>query len=314
MKPILLTILLCLLLVNCGDKKSEETIPPISDSVSINQIVGVGKIVPENEIIQLSAEVAGIVQKVYKNENDSVAAGAIIVALKHTIEDANINQLNTAVAIQRAQIKVEENALKELQIRYANANTEVQRLQNLLAKGAETRQVVDNATTELQSFHANIKKLQASVAVSKMKWIESKAQVATAEAELQQKFIRAPVNGILLELNTQPGNYINSQQIFAQLKPEGKTIAICEIDERFADKIQIGQTAIIRNFGALDTLATGKVYFASSFLKKKSLFTDQAGEKEDRRVREIKILPDSPANILLNARIECVITLSKTDK
>jgi len=313
MKSISLTILLALLLINCQRKKAEETTTVINRSVDINQVVGIGKIEPENEIIQLSAEVAGIVQKIYKNENDSVQAGDIILELKHTIEDANISQLNSAVAIQKAQIKVDETAIKELQIRYANASVEIQRLQNLLAKGAETKQVVDNAVTEMQSFEVNIKKLQAIVQVSTMRWKETKAQVATAEAQLKQKFIKAPVNGILLELNIQTGNYIDSKQIFAQLNPEGKTIAVCEIDELFANKIKVGQYAVIRNFGSLDTLTTGEVYFAASFLKMKSLFTDQAGEKEDRRVREIKILLDNPAAILLNARVECVVAISKNN-
>jgi len=75
-----------------------------------------------------------------------------------------------------------------------------------------------------------------------------------------------------------------------------------------------GQKAWIRNMGSLDTLTTGTVYFTASFMKKKSLFTDQAGEKEDRRVREIKILLDQPAKLLLNARIECVIDISVTQK
>jgi len=313
MKSISLIILLAFLLINCKRKKVEETTSVDNRSVEINQVVGIGKIEPENEIIQLSAEVAGIVQKIYKNENDSVQAGDIILELKHTIEDANIKQLNSAVAIQKAQIKVDESAIKELQIRYANASVEIQRLQILLAKGAETKQVVDNAATELQSFEANIKKLQATVQVSKMRWKETKAQVAVAEAQLKQKFIKAPINGILLELNIQTGNYIDSKQIFAQLNPEGKTIAVCEIDELFADKIKIGQSAIIRNFGALDTLTTGKVYFAAAFLKKKSLFTDQSGEKIDRRVREIKIVLDNPANVLLNSRVECVVFISKTN-
>ena len=53
-------------------------------------------------------------------------------------------------------------------------------------------------------------------------------------------------------------------------------------------------------------------YFTSSFLKKKSLFTDQTGEKEDRRVRTIKISLDKSEGLLLNARVECVIDLKST--
>jgi hypothetical protein len=40
------------------------------------------------------------------------------------------------------------------------------------------------------------------------------------------------------------------------------------------------------------------------------LFTDQSGEKEDRRVRTIKIMLDRPDRLLLNARVECVIDIS----
>ncbi len=310
MKPLLFT----LLLVSCNNKKPAENTAVSTNSIAISQVVGVGKIEPENEIIQLSSEVSGIVDKIYKNENDSVQAGDIIIELKHTIEDANLTQFKSAVAVQESQIKVDADALKELQFRYENSYTELQRLKNLLAKGAETQQVVDNATTEMQSFNANLSKLQATLEVSKMKWQESKTQVATAAAQLQQKYIKASVKGIILEINIQPGNYIDSKQIIAQLNPEGKTIAVCEIDELFADKIITGQNAVIRNYGALDTLTTGKVSFAASFLKKKSLFTDQPGEKEDRRVREIKISLDNPGTILLNSRVECVVLLSKTNQ
>jgi len=314
MKSAFLIVLIGCLLLACKNKEVEDNAAISPPFVDIQQVVGIGRIEPENEIMQLYAETGGIVQKIYKNENDSIQKGDVILELRHAIENANIVQLKQAVALQSAQIKVDESAISEFQIRYSNAEIELQRLKNLLAKGAETKQVVDNAATEMQSFHANVKKLRATVEVSKMRWKETKAQVAVAETELKQKFITAPVNGVLLELNIQTGNYIDGSQIYAQLNPEGRTIAVCEIDELFADKILVGQTAIIRNFGALDTLAMGKVYFAASFLKKKSLFTDQAGEKEDRRVREIKILIDHPSAILLNSRVECVVSLSSTNQ
>ena len=76
----------------------------------------------------------------------------------------------------------------------------------------------------------------------------------------------------------------------------------------------VGQNGWIRNVGSSDTLSTGKVYFAFSFLKKKSLFTDQSGEKEDRRVRTIKMMLDNPDKLLLNARVECVIDIFSNSK
>ncbi len=314
MRPILSIVLLAGLFTACKNQEADNSSIINKPADDMQQVVGIGKIEPENEIIQLFAEVGGIVQKVNKNENDTVRAGEVIFEIKHAIEDANILQLKSAVAIQKAQIQVDENAIDEIQIKFANSSVELNRLKRLFAKGAETKQVVDNAQAEMRTFEANSKTLQATVEVSKMQWKESNAQLAIAKVRLNQKFIKAPVSGILLELKIQPGNYIDSKEVVVQLNPEGRTIAICEIDELFANKIEIGQTAVVRNFGALDTLSIGKVYFTGSFLKKKSLFTDQAGEKVDRRVREIKILLDHPTSVLLNARVECVVFVSKANQ
>jgi len=208
------------------------------------------------------------------------------------------------------QIKVDEAAVQEYQVKYTNAVSEVKRLKSLLVEGAETQQAVDNASTDMQSFSSNLKRLQASAGVSKSKLSETRAALEVSQRELDQKIIRSPVDGKVLEISALIGGAIDAKTPFAQISPIGKIIADCEVDEQFANKISVGQKAVIRNTGALDTLSTGTVYFTSSFLKKKSLFTDQAGEKEDRRVRDIKIVLDRPGKLLLNARVECVIDIT----
>ncbi len=294
---------------NAGDKANATPL-----NTRVTQVVGIGKITPESDIIQLSSAVSGVVKKIYKTENASVKAGEPVLELDHELDDAKVHQLYSETATQAAQITADKAAKEEYQTKYNNAVVELQRLQRLLAKGAETQQTVDDATTNTRSFQANINRLQANVEVSKSKLLETNAALAVAQAERDQKIITSPVNGKLLEISTLIGSAVDSKQPFAQITPEGKTIAICEIDELFAYKISVGQKAWVRNLGQQDTLSTGTVVFTASFLKKKSLFTDQAGEKEDRRVREIKILLDRPEKLLLNARVECVVDVSDTQK
>ena len=192
-----------------------------------------------------------------------------------------------------------------------NAKLALQRLNNLLDKGAETQQVVDDATTNLKSLFANLNKLEATKNISKSKWQEAKTNLKTAQLERDQRIIRSPIDGRILELTVLIGGSVSMQQSFGQISPGGRTIAICEIDELNASKVEIGQKGWIRSVGSRDTLSTGTLFYAASFLKKKSLFTDQSGEKEDRRVRTIKILLDHPNALLLNARVECVIYISE---
>lgn len=312
MKRIVFLLSLLSIITSCGNNQLKEktAADKIKDAGTVNQVVGIGKIEPESDIVQLSAPVNGIVQKILKKENDSVSVGTPILELDHQLEDGKVRQLVTEVNTQAAQIKADEASVGEYEAKYNNSVSEVQRLQRLLAKGAETQQAVDDANTSLKSYQSNLKRLQASVTVSKSKLEQTKAALHVAEIERDQKIIRSPVNGKLLELSTLIGSSIDTRQSFAQISPMGKTIAVCEIDEMYADKVSVGQKAWIRNVGSPDTLSTGTVYIALSFLQKKSLFTDQSGEKEDRRVRTIKIMLDQPDRLLLNARVECVIDIS----
>lgn len=308
---IFLSLLFCVF-VSCNNQKNKDEIADdqTKQETAGNRVVGIGKIIPENDIIQLSSPVSGIVSKIYKNENDSVKAGMPILELDHQSEDAKVMQLISEVSTQQAQINADMANVSDYEAKCTNAASELQRLQSLLAKGAETQQTVDDASTNLKSLQANLKKFQAIVEVSKSRLNEIKAALKSAQIERDQKIIVSPVNGRILELSILLGGTIDNRNSFAQISPEGRTIAICEIDELYAGKIVSGQKAWIRNVGSTDTLSTGTVFFTSSFLKKKSLFTDQSGEKEDRRVRTIKIMLDHTDNLLLNSRIECVIDIS----
>ncbi len=300
------------MLSSCGnnDVKEKAAANKLKATGTVNQVVGIGKIEPESDIIQLSSPVNGIVQKILAKENDSVGAGTPILELDHKIEDAKVRQLISEVNTQADQIKADEAGIEEFAAKYNNAVSEVQRLQRLLAKGAETQQAVDDANTNLKSFQSNLKRLQANVAVSNSRLSETKAGLQLAEVERDQKIIKSPVTGKILEISILIGGSVDTRQSFAQISPVSKIIAVCEIDEMYADKVSVGQKAWVRNVGSPDTLSAGSVYFAFSFLKKKSLFTDQSGEKEDRRVRTVKIMLDQPDKLLLNARVECVIDIS----
>jgi len=316
MKYYFLLLLPFSLAIACNKKPENEQVENKNTTQisTVQRIVGAGKIIPKNDIIQLSSPVSGIVASLHKKENDTVSVGTIILELEHHLEDAKLHQLYYEVSTQAEQVKVEEANREEIEVKFRNSKAELQRLQNLFSKGAETQQAVDDATTALKSLQANLKKLDASVRVSKSRLKEIKAARLVAQIQRNQKIITAPVNGSILELNVLIGGSITPQQSIAQINPEGKTIAICEIDQLYANKIKIGQKGWIRNLGSSDTLTTGNIYSAYSFLQKKSLFTDQSGEKEDRRVRTIKMMLDEPDKLLLNARVECVIDLSSKVK
>jgi multidrug efflux pump subunit AcrA (membrane-fusion protein) len=308
MKIIYCFYIITILMVSCSNNRKDKAQEDSRNQQAVPEIiVGIGKIQPEHDIIQLSSPVNGIVQKINKNENDLVTKGATVLELNHDLDDAKVMELSREIAAQQAQIKADEASVAEYRARAENAVSELQRLQNLLKKGAETQQTVDNARTNLEVLRSGLKRLSANLEVSRSRLAKAKSTIRVAETERDQKVIKSPVNGKVLEISTLIGSAVDNRQAFAQINPECRTIAVCEVDELFAGKVMTGQKGLIRNVGSADILSTGTVYFASDFLKKKSLFTDQAGEKEDRRVRVVKLMLDHPGQLLLNSRVECVI-------
>ncbi len=105
------------------------------------------------------------------------------------------------------------------------------------------------------------------------------------------------------------GSALGQYEKYAEFAPEGRLIARCEVDELFASQVKEGQDADITFVGNSDVLSTGKVIRTTPYLKKKSLFSELAGDKEDRRVMEVWILLDKKSGLLYNSQVECIIKL-----
>ncbi|WP_161595834.1 HlyD family secretion protein [Flavobacterium pectinovorum] len=307
----ILFYLIALFLSSCSKKeeiKSDQE--PVHKEVTSSEIVGLGRIEPSEKLSALATETGGIVVDIHKKENDIITKGDLIIELDHTVQDAKKAQIESRIETQKIEIKVTQLNLKEQEINLANKEIELQRLKNLHKNGAETRQNVDNIETETKISRANVAQLQSRVMMANSRLQEIKEELKVSNKELQHYLVKALSDGQIMTMNATKGAALSPNKAFADFIPKSKLVATCEIDELFADKIKEGQKAIIRQIGSNKTIGSGVVIFASSALKRKSLFSEKAGDQEDRRVREIKILLANQTDYLINSRIECVVQTS----
>jgi len=312
---LLLAILFAVMLFNCGGKKEEEKKKEQqatqSDSLEPVKLIGIGRIEPKAKIASLYSDVTGVVDDLRIKAGDTVKKDQVIIVLTHKVEGAQLEQAQSKLATQAAQIEANEASYKSLQTRADNYKTVYERTKKIYDGGAETKQNLDNAQTDYQTALQNATQAQRIWSSSKDRLKELKADVDFYQVQYDRRFIKAPEDGTILTLDIRIGELIGQNTSFATFAPAGPTIAVCEIDELFAEKVKLGQWAYIRPQGMADTVAEGKVYFAAPSLTKKSLFSDQAGDLEDRRVREVRILlDDKNKNVLLGSRVECVIPIT----
>jgi multidrug efflux pump subunit AcrA (membrane-fusion protein) len=308
---------LFVLLQSCGSSSDESTTqPPESaknvkskDPLTIDQVVAQARIEPEGKIAKLASPVDGIVVNIRKEENDHVLDGEVIVELDHQIESVKLAQAQAKLATQQAKVTMYRFELNEFEAKVKNKEKEFNRLINLLKSGSETQQRVDDMETDLSVLKSSLKKAEANLEVVTFQLAEIRSEVELTQRQLDQRYLKAPAKGQLISMNAVIGASIDTQSPFAEFIPTGKIIARAEVDELFATKIKVGQKVVVRLVGREEELTTGIVFYVAPTLKKKSLFSEKAGDQEDRRVREIKIELAQEDKLLINSRIECVIKI-----
>lgn len=272
-------------------------------------VVGIGKIEPETELQPLFSDRGGIIDTILRKEGEFVKSGDVIMILNSDIEKLEVEKIKSRISIKQNQLLFDEASIKETEARLDNRRKLLERSRELAAAGAETAQNIDDLETEYKVLVAGLEKNRALMAITESEIRELGAELRTANAEVSKRILSAPADGILLDILLTRGSALGQYGKYAEFAPEGRLIARCEIDELFASEVREGQNADITFVGSSDILATGKVIKTTPYLKKKSLFSELAGDKEDRRVMEVWILLDKKSGLLYNSQVECIIKL-----
>ena len=303
--------MVALLFFACGGKKEEEKItPPVSaDKLKVDVVIGIASIEPTERIVQLTTESAGVVKAIHVQVSQQLKKGELLFSLSDEVEAAQVNQAHSKLRTQQSIIESQQATVGSWDVQLQNAKTNFDRTQKLFAGQAATQQQLDDSRFAFENTTQQKLAATANLHQQIAKKTELQADVNYYQSLLNRKQIRASADGIILSIDAKMGNYVSTATVLGEFAPEGGLVAITEIDELFADRLKVGQRATIRPQGDSTILAHGDVFIISPYLKKKSLFSDNASNLEDRRVREVRVKINPEAKLLIGSRVECVIEL-----
>ena len=302
--------LLCaLLLTACGNK--QENSEPVKVDVTPSQIVGIGKIIPQGGIIELAAPASGIVEKVFFSPGDSIKKGDIILSLLRTDEELSVKEAESRTKSQQLSVGSALIAVEQERIAHEERLRLLNDAKDLLSVGATTGENVRTLQNELDKGAEQLKKLENEYILQQSKLVEQSVQQDSRASDLNKTEFRALMDGVILDINPRPGEAVNRLEQYGRLSPDNPLVAMVEIDELFAGRLEIGQTCTIRLQGQSEIAATGEVVRISPDLKKKSLFSDSGTDLEDRRIREVEVmLKEITKPLFIESKIECSISLN----
>jgi len=304
-----------LILASCGGKtdqtaEQKDSVRTVQTPKQIGDVLGVAVIEPAARISQLSAETGGVVKSVNVQIGQQLRKGQVILTMDNEVESAQLRQANVKIGTQQDAIETARQNVQTLQIQLQKAEVDLKRNETLFAGKALTLKELDDSRYDVQNLQQQIRASEAQVKQTQGRISELRADIQYATTIAGLKTVKAPTDGTLLSLDAKVGQFLNSNQSIGDFAPAGPLVAVTEIDELFPLNVKVGQRAYIRPQGSNERLTSGTVVLASPYLRKKSLFSDNAANLEDRRVREVRVQLDDPSKVIIGARVDCLITVN----
>ncbi len=142
------------------------------------------------------------------------------------------------------------------------------------------------------------------------------AQVHRIEAELEDYYVRVPVSGQILRINTHVGEQVNTSEGIVELGRTAQMYAIAEVYETDVGLVQPGQRAtIISEHGGFEGEIRGTVDHVGMQIKKQDVIDADPAADKDARVVEVKVRIDPDDNdkiaSLTNLQVRITINLKR---
>ena len=143
----------------------------------------------------VSSKVTGKVIEINVEEGMAVREGQVLARL----DDA---QPRAALELAKAQAEAARRAVRESEVRLAEAKLTLKRRLQLVRDSLSTQAEVDQAQAEVDSVEARIQAAQQQVSVAER-------QIAVQQTDLDNTVIRAPFSGVALSKDAQPGEMVS---------------------------------------------------------------------------------------------------------
>lgn len=285
-------------------KENQAAVSPV-----FQHVIAIGKVLPEDGWVQISSAISAEVKEIFVKEGDEVEEGEILMKLKESSVGLDIKQSEAQLESLRSQhqssisdLAKEEIILEELRSKYEITKA-------LYERNAETKENAQKDLSNLKQQQELIAGLKSQIRANQASEREQSIVISKNRQNLKDFQVTALKKGIISELNVQLGQTVNSTDDLGKIVNNQNIIIEAEVDELFADSVDVGQLVDINLVGKTAVIGKGKIIYVSPTLMNKSILFETSNEAEDRRVRRVRIEPDSNSSLLINSKVECRIKL-----
>ena len=318
----------------------EQTpVPATQESIpTINAVAALGRLEPQGEIIHLSAPnsldgTSTRIERFLVQEGDRVQQQQVIAILdshnrrraalekaKSDVQTAEAELTKVNAGAKTGDIEAQNAEISRLEAELDNAQLEYDRYESLYQEGAVSASLRDSKQLVVKTTQKQLNQARSTlesiaevrpedVAVAQAELETAMTAVRQAEADLEQTYVRSPINGQILTIQTQPGEIIGNEGI-VDIGQTDQMYVVAEVYETDIEKVHIGQQSIITS-SAFSGKLQGEVSHIGLQVNQQEVFDVNPLADTDNKVVEVRIRLDEASSKqvagLSNLQVQVVI-------
>jgi HlyD family secretion protein len=188
-----------------------------------------------------------------------------------------------------------DTARERLREAQASRNQLLANLRDQLAQASVNRDkslaMLDQQIKEARANLEQIKEVRpVDVQQARAEVESARAAVEQAEADLELAYVKAPVAGRIIKINTRAGETVSDKDGIAELGQTSQMVVIAEVYESDISKVRLGQRVAITSEGqAFEGELRGSVSKVGLKIGKKDILSTDPAAATDARVVEVHI-------------------------
>lgn len=283
--------------------------------------------------VPLNFEVTGRLVSLDVAEGDSVSQGQILARQDSVLLLQQLAAAEAQLEFARAERDRLVNGAREetrqlarteaelAAVRVDQADADYQRAAAVYKQHAISDQQFDDARFRLriarvqwELARARLAEIEAAARPDELKMAEAKIQTGLAEVQqtrtmLDKAVLRAPCDGVVLDIDTEPGELVGPERPgpIITLVDDRRIRVRAWVEELDVLSLRIGQAASVTADGMPDTTFTGPITWIAPSMQPKRHRHYKPGERLDINVREILIQLDDPGPLVIGLPVDVSI-------
>lgn len=192
------------------------------------------------DTVQVGSQLSGQVTQVLVDYNDTVRRGQALAYLDAQTYDSRIEQGRAQVNSASAQVAQQQANLAQARANLELAQAEYNRQRFLFDRGIAAQAALDTAEAQLSSARAGVQTAQAQIHSASAGVVQQQASLNAARVERGRTVITAPIDGVVIDRQIEPGQTVASGLNVAVLFTLARDLTRLQA-ELLVDEADIGQ-------------------------------------------------------------------------